>query len=117
MNDQPNENFELTWQELDLATELLLSAYKAIPDSVINYKDDAYHLFQKFVREMVRRECEFHSVRHGIWRGQRQTIKDGISTKIYRCELCGREVEISADDDLLEKFPYCHCGAKMLIWE
>lgn len=60
MSDQPNENFELTWQELDLAVELLLSAYKAIPDSVIHYKDDAYHLFQKFVREMIRREREFH---------------------------------------------------------
>ena len=60
MSEQPNENFELTWEELDLATELLLSAYKAIPNSAIYYKDDAYTLFQKFVREMVRREREFH---------------------------------------------------------
>lgn len=115
MNDQPNENFELTWQELDLATELLLSAYKAIPDSVIHYKDEAYDLFKKFVKESVRRQREFHSVRHGMW--QRQMIKYGESTKNYKCDLCGREVEISADDDLLEKFPYCHCGAKMQKWD
>lgn len=114
MDKQEQEKFELTWQELDLATELLLSAYKAIPDSVIHYKDDAYDLFQKFVREMVKREREFHNVRHGRWdRQYLKEVKEGISTKIYRCDLCGREVEISAEDDLLEEFPYCHCGAEM----
>lgn len=115
MNDQPNENFELTWQELDLATELLLSAYKAIPDSVIHYKDKAYDLFKKFVKEMVKREREFHSERHATW--ERQYSKEDESTKNYRCDQCGREVVVPRGESVVETYPYCHCGARMIAWK
>lgn len=100
MGEQEHEKFELTWQELDLATELLLSAYKAIPDSVIHYKDEAYDLFKKFVKEMVKRECEFHSERHATW--ERQYSKEDESTKNYRCGLCGREVVVPKGESVLK---------------
>lgn len=42
----------------------------------------------------------------------------------YACSECGREIEmyynfgrIPTDEDVINEFPYCHCGAKMEVDE
>ena len=42
----------------------------------------------------------------------------------YSCSECGREIDmyynfgnIPTDEDVINEFPYCHCGAKMEVDE
>lgn len=45
---------------------------------------------------------------HGRW----EQIKEWATKAKYRCSVCGREI-MSAVKVNIEKYPYCHCGAKM----
>lgn len=45
---------------------------------------------------------------HGRW----EQIKEWVTKAKYRCSVCGREI-MSAVKVNIEKYPYCHCGAKM----
>ena len=45
---------------------------------------------------------------HGQW----EQIKEWATKAKYRCSVCGREI-MSAVKVNIEKYPYCHCGAKM----
>ena len=47
-------------------------------------------------------------VRHGRW----EKTKEWATKAKYRCSVCGREI-MSAVKVNIEKYPYCHCGAKM----
>ena len=47
-------------------------------------------------------------VRHGRW----EKTKEWATKSKYRCSVCGREI-MSAVKVNIEKYPYCHCGAKM----
>ena len=47
-------------------------------------------------------------VRHGRW----EQVKSWSTKAKYRCSVCGREI-MSAAKVNIEKYPYCHCGAKM----
>ena len=47
-------------------------------------------------------------VRHGRW----EQVKRWSTKAKYRCSVCGREI-MSAAKVNIEKYPYCHCGAKM----
>ena len=45
---------------------------------------------------------------HGRW----EQVQRWATKAKYRCSVCGREV-MSAIKVNIEKYPYCHCGAKM----
>lgn len=45
---------------------------------------------------------------HGQW----EQVKKWATRAKYRCSVCGREI-MSAVKVNIEKYPYCHCGAKM----
>ena len=45
---------------------------------------------------------------HGRW----EQVKKYATKDKYRCSVCGREI-MSAVKVNIEKYPYCHCGAKM----
>lgn len=45
---------------------------------------------------------------HGRW----EQVKGWATKTKYRCSVCGREI-MSAVKVNIEKYPYCHCGAKM----
>lgn len=114
MNDQPNENFEFTYSELSYAVELLCMAYKMIPTELEGQKIDAYALYQKFVKEAVRREKQWQDSCRGVWKPR--PTDDDIRYKHYECSLCGRQIKVSHSSDVVEECPYCHCGAKMQKW-
>lgn len=46
---------------------------------------------------------------HGEW------ARTGLDyfNNFYKCSLCGREILLSQGDNLLEEYPFCHCGADM----
>lgn len=48
-------------------------------------------------------------------KGEWLKIDDGFykDIKKFKCSECGREVIIIFDEDLITKYPFCHCGAKM----
>lgn len=45
---------------------------------------------------------------HGRW----EQVKEWATKAKYRCSVCGREI-MSAVKVNIEKYPYCHCRAKM----
>ena len=45
---------------------------------------------------------------HGRW----EQVQRWATKAKYRCSVCGREI-MSAVKVNTEKYPYCHCGAKM----
>lgn len=45
---------------------------------------------------------------HGRW----EQVKEWATKAKYRCSVCGREI-MSAVKVNIEKYPYCHRGAKM----
>lgn len=45
---------------------------------------------------------------HGRW----EQVQKWATKAKYRCSVCGREI-MSATKVNIEKYPYCHCGAKM----
>ena len=45
---------------------------------------------------------------HGRW----EKVQEWATKAKYRCSICGREI-MSARVVNVEKYPYCHCGAKM----
>lgn len=44
--------------------------------------------------------------------GKWEQIQRWATKAKYRCSVCGREI-MSATKVNMEKYPYCHCGAKM----
>ena len=48
------------------------------------------------------------AVVHGRW----EQVQRWATKAKYRCSVCGREI-MSATKVNIEKYPYCHCGAKM----
>lgn len=109
---EKEEKFELTYFELSYAVELLYMAYKMIPTEPHGQNFDAYALYQKFVKEAVRREKEWQHEMHGVWE-LRPPVCD-IGGKQYECSVCGKRIEVSEDKDVIEELPYCFgCGARM----
>lgn len=51
---------------------------------------------------------KFVPVIEGKW----EQVKCWVTKAKYRCSVCGREI-MSAQRVNMEKYPYCHCGAKM----
>ena len=45
----------------------------------------------------------------GHWKLDVQSPVGGM----YKCSECGRLLYLFSEDNILEKYPYCHCGAKM----
>lgn len=44
--------------------------------------------------------------------GRWEQVKEWATKAKYRCSVCGREI-MPAVKVNIEKYPYCHCGAKM----
>ena len=54
-------------------------------------------------------KCEhFREERRGRW----DQVQRWATKAKYRCSACGREI-MSAVKVNIEKYPYCHCGARM----
>lgn len=78
--------------------------------------------FQEFIREncadslvelwceLVRRQPTIEAVPvvHGEW----LKVQEWATKAKFRCSVCGREI-MSATKVNTDKYPYCHCGAKM----
>lgn len=47
--------------------------------------------------------------KYGKW----EQVQKWATKAKYRCSVCGREI-MSATKVNMEKYPYCHCGAKMV---
>ena len=50
--------------------------------------------------------ADVEEVKHGYW-NQSSYVK-----RLYYCSVCHRHIE-DASESPYQKFPYCHCGAKM----
>lgn len=48
-------------------------------------------------------------VKHGHWEFDFNLNGDNF----YRCSVCGEQEILSENYDVYDRFPYCHCGAKM----
>ena len=48
---------------------------------------------------------------HGLQQGEWIVLIDADNIQTCKCSICGRMVDIANRE--FEKFPYCHCGAKM----
>lgn len=47
-------------------------------------------------------------VKHGEW------VQNKYNKAIFHCSECGRHIEDESEyKNVLEHFPYCHCGARM----
>lgn len=54
--------------------------------------------------------ADVQEVKHGKW------IQNQYHKNIYRCSECGRRIQ-DENNNPLEHFPYCPCGAKMDLEE
>lgn len=45
--------------------------------------------------------------------GKWEQIQQWGTKAKYRCSVCGREIMSTPNKVNMEKYPYCHCGAKM----
>lgn len=50
-------------------------------------------------------------LKKGYWIRQKGILGEEVNT--YECSLCGRTIYCYEEDEL-EDYPYCHCGAKMV---
>lgn len=94
--------------------------YKPLADSTLNNmtKKEIIELLRtaehnaKVSQEWVAQQAEnlkdWKPVVHGRW----EQVKKWETKAKYRCSVCGREI-MSAVKVNIEKYPYCHCGAKM----
>ena len=48
---------------------------------------------------------------HGLQQGEWIVLVDADNIQTCKCSICGRIADIANRE--FEKFPYCHCGAKM----
>ena len=48
-----------------------------------------------------------------IIRGTWDLLRHDKFSDVFQCSECGRKVSLTHGRDVLEQFPYCHCGAKM----
>ena len=67
---------------------------------------------QEVAEEALNQQAEnvkdWFLVVHGRW----EQVQRWATKAKYRCSVCGREI-MSAVKVNIEKYPYCHCGAKM----
>ena len=88
---------------------------KAIKKDAVNYIDEIYKLDNWLgcyaeVLDVVEQAPTVDAVEvvHGRW----EQVQRWATKAKYRCSVCGREI-MSATKVDIEKYPYCHCGAKM----
>ena len=90
---------------------------EALRDELLNISIDTSNLYGCGVLEGLDRAtkrlneqpaADVTPVRHGRW----EQVKSWSTKAKYRCSVCGREI-MSAAKVNIEKYPYCHCGAKM----
>ena len=61
--------------------------------------------------EIVDEQPAIDPVKHGRWV---RLTEDGYEPQEYMCSLCCRTIRyLGAPALLIERYPYCHCGAKM----
>ena len=48
-----------------------------------------------------------------LTKGKWEQIQRWATKSKYRCSICDREIMSTPNKVNLEKYPYCHCGAKM----
>ena len=48
-----------------------------------------------------------------VIRGSWNLLRHDRFSDVFQCSECGRKVSLTHGRDVLEQFPYCHCGAKM----
>ena len=69
---------------------------------------ETYHYMAIRAMIDVAPTIEAMPVVHGEW----IKVKEWSTKAKFRCSVCGREI-MSAINVNMEKYPYCHCGAKM----
>ena len=54
--------------------------------------------------------ADVEEVRHGKWiyKGHHEMMGH-----VFQCSLCERWMFANSTEHVIEKYPYCHCGAKM----
>ena len=48
-----------------------------------------------------------------VIRGTWQLLRHDKYSDVYQCSQCGRKVSLTHGRDVVEHYPYCHCGARM----
>lgn len=90
-------------------TGRLIDADKAWNDAYkINTESSRIDAVRRFLYEQPAVDAE--PVRHGTWILNAR-FPGGLEWR--KCSECGREISVTKDEVLSEKYPYCHCGAKM----
>ena len=89
----------------------LISAEQAYEIARLHHHDFAQSLADLTSLRELLEDCDTVDavpVVHGRW----EQVKRWATKAKYRCSVCGREI-MSAITVNTEKYPYCHCGAKM----
>lgn len=55
--------------------------------------------------------ADVEEVKHGVWLESDNPYPNGIQR--FMCSCCSRTLLTRPEWDLLLRFPYCHCGARM----
>ena len=106
----------------DKETKIRASAVKAFIAEVIMTIDNAptVELTESEVQEVLNKRCmtavanEYLIALHGKTerpQGEWIVLVDADNIQTCKCSICGRMVDIANRE--FDKFPYCHCGAKM----
>lgn len=105
--DSLSEQFTSIKDESEsLVEKLFFDGVLAVIDGFPTIDPEALPVVQKLREELAKRP----PVVQAHWKRT-----DGYGDEIiqpFRCSKCGRTI-ISKPKDLLDKFPYCHCGAIM----
>lgn len=66
----------------------------------------------KMVREKINNAptADVEEVKHGVWL-ESEPYSNGM--RKFMCSCCSRTILTRPGRDLLLRFPYCHCGARM----
>ena len=48
-----------------------------------------------------------------VIRGAWNLLRHDKFSDVFQCSECGRKVSMTKGKDVVEQFPYCHCGAAM----
>lgn len=54
--------------------------------------------------------ADVEEVRHGKWIYEGHNDMMGY---VFQCSVCGRWRFANSPENVIEEYPYCHCGAKM----
>ena len=92
------------------------SLLEALEEQRMHAPDQSFKIALNTAEGIVEQQpaADVEEVRHGIWL-ESDPYPNGI--RKFMCSCCSRTLLTRPEWDLLLRFPYCHCGAKMDLME